>query len=228
MFNTVNTVVQLKNSLGEPIDQGTVQYYSGGWRQFGTTSGGNVSKELLPNNYTFRMTYGYASNDKQQNTGSDPIIVFNTINTTVELKNSLGESIDQGAVQYYSGGWRQFGTTSGGSVSKELLPNNYTFRMMYEYISKDAVWNTNNGNTVRFTTVLCTVQAKDTLNQPVDGVVIGYYSGGWRQFGTTVNGEATKELLPAALTFRASYNGTQESKSQDLSSDSLIEFIIGQ
>jgi hypothetical protein len=33
---------------------------------------------LLPVNYTFRVSYGGASLQKQQNVGSDPVVVFQT------------------------------------------------------------------------------------------------------------------------------------------------------
>jgi len=137
-FTTVNAAVQLKNSLGYLIDQGTVQYYAGAWRTFGTTSNGVATKELLPINYSFRMTYEYGSIDKQQNLSSDPTVVFQTVNAAVQLKNSLGNFIDQGIVQYYAGAWRSLGTTnSSGIAKKELLPANISFRATVGNVSLD-------------------------------------------------------------------------------------------
>ncbi len=228
VFETVNANVQLKNSQGNLINQGTVKYYAGGWRDFGTTTNGVAAKELLPNNYSFRMTYANGSNDKQQNIGNNPTVVFQTVNANVQLMNSQGTLIDQGTVQYYAGGWRDFGTTTNGTAAKELLTNNYSFRMTYEFVSNDKQQNIGTNGTVTFSTVLCTIVVKNSQNQPVDGADIKYYSGGWREIGQTVNGQITKELLPKTLTFRMSHNSVQQDKSQDISANSKVEFNTGE
>ena len=224
VFQTKNALVQLKNSSGNPIDQGTVQYYSGAWRTFGTTTNGVASVELLPNNYSFRMTYAYASNDKQQDIGANSTVVFQTINAQVQLKNSLGNLIDQGTVQYYSGAWRSLGTTTNGITALELLPNTYSFRMTYGFISKDISQNIALNNIVTYSTVLCTVKVNNSQNQPVNNADIKYYSGAWREIGMTTNGVITKELLPASLSFRVNYNSTQRDMTQDISINNIVVF----
>jgi hypothetical protein len=226
VFQTVNAAVQLQNSQGALIDQGTVQYYSGAWREFGSTTNGVANKELLPNNYSFRMTYAYASKDKQQDIGANPTVVFQTVNATVQLKNSLGNLIDQGTVQYYSGAWRAFGTTVNGVANKELLPNNYSFRMTNEYVSLDKSQDLSTNSTVDFSTVLCTISVKNAQNQSVDGAAASYYSGAWRQIGNTVGGQVTKELLPVNLTFRVKYGSQQQDKQQNLSTNNVVEFAV--
>jgi hypothetical protein len=224
VFRTVNAAVQLQNSQGSLIDQGVVQYYSGAWQEFGTTSNGVANKELLPNNYSFRMIYAYASKDKQQDIGANPTVVFQTVNAAVQLKNSLGNLIDQGTVQYYSGAWRTFGTTTNGTVSKELLANTYSFRMTYGYVSLDKSQDLAANSTVDFSTVLCTIRVKNAEGQPIDGATASYYSGAWRQIGATLNGEITKELLPVNLTFRIKDGTQQQDKRQNLSTNNVVEF----
>jgi hypothetical protein len=226
VFQTVNAVVQLKNSQGNLIDQGTVQYYSGAWRELGTTTSGVANKELLPNNYSFRMTYAYASKDKQQDISTNATVVFRTVNAAVQLQNSQGTLIDQGIVQYYSGAWRNLGTTTSGTATKELLPNNYSFRMTYEYVSVDKAQDISTNNTVSFSTVLCTIRVKNSQNQPVDGALASYYSGAWRQIGNTVNGVITKELLPVNLSFRVKFGTQQQDKQQNLSTNNVVEFTV--
>lgn len=96
-----------------PLSGGVVQYYSGGWQDIGSTSGGQVSKELLSGTYTFSMNYAYAHQEKAQNIAADPTVVFNT----------GGVHSDSGScTQYYAGRWRTF------TQDIKLLPLAYTFR----------------------------------------------------------------------------------------------------
>ena len=94
VFQTVNAQVKLQNSQGSLMDTGTVQYYAGAWRNFGTTTSGVATMELLPINYSFSMTYAYASNNKAQDLSANPVVVFQTTNTSVQLKNSQGNLMD--------------------------------------------------------------------------------------------------------------------------------------
>jgi hypothetical protein len=231
VFQTVAAKVELHNSAGNLMpapmgDQGTVQYYAGAWREFGTTSGGVASKELLPKQYSFRMAYAYASIDMQQDIGSDPTVVFQTVNAQVELRNSTGNLIDQGTVQYYAGAWREFGTTSGGVASLELLPKQYSFRMSYAFASIDKQQDISTDPVVSFATVLAAINVTGQQNQALNGAQVSYYSGAWRTIGETVNGSITRQLLPRNYTFRAAYQGTSADLQQDISQNSTVNIQL--
>jgi hypothetical protein len=172
------------------------------------------------------MTYAYASNTKQQDLNSNPMVVFQTVNTTVQLKNSQGNLMDTGKVQYYSGAWRTFGTTTNGAVSLELLPTSYQFSMTYAYVSNNKTQDVGSNSTVSFSTVLATVNVINTQNNPVNNAAVTYYSGAWRPFGNAVSGNATKELLPANLQFRAQLGSVSQNKTQDLSTNPLVVITL--
>ena len=225
VFQTVNTAVQLLNSQGTPIDTGTVQYYFNSWQALGNTVNGVARAELLPANYTFRMGYASATKDKQQNIGTNPTVVFNTVNATVQLKNSLGAFIDQGTVQYYFSSWKAFGHTINGVAMAELLPASYTFRMAYATVTNDKVQDISTNSTVSFSTVLCTVTVKNGQGQPVDGAQVSYYFSSWVPIGATVGGQVTKELLPASLTFRETMGSATQNKVQNIGTNALVEFV---
>lgn len=219
VFQTVNAAVQLRSSAGEPLDTGTVQYYAGAWRPFGTTVNGVATKELLPVNYSFRMTYGFAGKDTAQDLSQNQTVTFTTVKTQVQLKNSENNPLDQGTVQYYAGAWRPFGTTSNGITAKELLPNSYSFRMTYGFAGNDKVQHTGSNPFVTFNTVKAQVQLKNSSGSFLDTGTVQYYAGAWRSFGSTANGLATKELLPNAYSFRMTY--------ANISNDSLFTIGVG-
>ncbi|MCZ7614048.1 MAG: hypothetical protein M5T52_11095 [Ignavibacteriaceae bacterium] len=142
-FTTVNTAVQLKNSSGNLMpapsgDQGTVQYYADAWRTFGTTTNGVAYKELLPINYSFRMTYEYIPNDKQQDISTNSTVTFTTVLCTLKVTNANNQPLAGASTKYYSTAWRDIGLTNAeGIITKELLPKNLSFRATYGNVSLD-------------------------------------------------------------------------------------------
>ncbi|MBN1408046.1 MAG: hypothetical protein JW956_09660, partial [Calditrichaceae bacterium] len=87
--------------------------------------------------YSFRMSYAFASNDKQQDIGADPNVVFSTVLTTINVTDQNSQPINGAETRYYSGGWRTIGTTVNGSTNIELLPKSYSFRALFSGTSQD-------------------------------------------------------------------------------------------
>jgi hypothetical protein len=133
---------------------------------------------------------------------------------------------DAGIVQFNSGGWQNFGNTSNGVVSKELLPVKYTFRLTYNGSSVSRAQNVDSNATVVFSTVLCTVSVTNTAGSLLNNATVSYNAGGWKVIGTTVNGIVTIELLPVKIQFRAAYGSKQQSVTQDVSINPLIAITL--
>jgi len=168
-FQTVKTTVKLLNDQNELLDGGSVKYYASGWKDFGEAINGEVTKELLPKEYSFRMSYGGASLDQKQDIEVNPNVVFQTVNTKVQLLDSQGNLIPGGTVQYYASGWKEFGEAINGETSKELLPKEYSFRMSYGGASLDQKQDIGENSTVVFQTVNTTVQLKDSQGNLLTG-----------------------------------------------------------
>jgi len=235
VFGTVAVRVELRDgagNLGTLPSEGSVKHYASGWRTFGATSGGVAIKELLPKSYSFRMTYNGASLEKTQDVSSDPLVVFGTVAVRVELRDSagnLGTLPSEGSVKHYASGWRTFGSTSGGVVSKELLPKNYSFRMTYNGASLENTQDVSGDPLVVFQTTPVRVEVYeiDGAEVPADGVNVKFYASGWRTFGNTAANAVTKELLPKGYTFRATHGSARDERAQNVAIDPLVIFGAG-
>lgn len=226
-FETQPVTVTLKDSAGNCITGGVVTYAGSSWLSFGTTdASGAVSKELLPVSYKFRMTYAGASVDQTQNVAVTPQVNFGTLPVTVTLKDSARNGIAGGVVTYAGSSWLNFGTTdSTGTVSKELLPSSYKFRMTYAGASVDQTQDIAVNPAIGFQTRNVLITLKDSLGNGLTGGVATYAGSSWLSFGTTdENGESRKELLPASYTFRMKYAGGSQDQSQDIGGNDLVEF----
>ncbi|RIE00977.1 Ig-like domain-containing protein [Cohnella faecalis] len=226
VFQTANVRVRLRDSIDNPLDVGAVSYYAGSWRTFGSTSGGEAGKELLPGSYTFAMTYEGTYRELVQNIGANLIVVFQTTNVRVRLRDSTGNPLDVGAAKYYAGSWRTFGSTSGGEAGKELLPGSYTFAMTYEGTYRELVQNIGANPIVVFQTVSVKVSVKDGAGQAVEGILVKYYAGSWRMVGLTISGEAVKELLPGTYTFGAAYGGVNKTIVRDIAATPAFDIPL--
>ncbi|MDT3695164.1 MAG: IPT/TIG domain-containing protein [Ignavibacterium sp.] len=228
--NNPNLLVNLKNSLGNQIPASNVMYYesaTSGWKDAVNNGDGTFTVITTKPTVSIRMFYEYANQTVHNITAHNNTYTFHTVNASVELRNSSGNLIDQGTVQYYAGAWRTFGTTQNGVANKELLPINYSFRMTYEYAPLDKQQDISTNSTVTFSTVLCTVKVTKTNGQALSGAGTKYYSGAWRDIGlTNTNGETTKELLPKSLNFRATSGSVSQDKQQDISVNNLVEIQL--
>lgn len=220
VFQTKAVTMELTDHNGNytlEADNNSLSYYAAGWKTFGSgsTSGGKETMEMLPVTYSFAMTYkGGRQQISNQNVGTTPVVTFQTIVVTMELKDHNGGytlEADNNSLSYYAGGWKTFGSgnTSGGQATMEMLPVTYSFALTYgggrQQISNQ---NVNINPLVAFQTNLANMYLLDNNSTPISGGSATYYAGGWKNVGTTdVNGLATIELLPVSYSFKMAYNG---------------------
>lgn len=228
-FKTKNVSIELRNSAGELITDGTarIEYNSNGWNDLGITDTGILSVELLPKTYNFRIEHLSTVKTKSQNVQFSSTVAFQTIKFDLELRNSESNYIteDNGFVQFNSGGWNQVGDTVDGAVSVELLPNLYNFRMTYANASVDQK-NDYFQSTVAFQTENIAIELRDSMDELfVDAVgSVEFNSGGWQPMGDLVNGVVRKELLPKVYSFRMNYANAWNDKKNDGDDPLLVSF----
>jgi len=185
--------VSLLASNGSGLSGAVVQYYSGGWKAFGTTgSDGTVKMALAPGAYKFQISWAGATQQKSQNVATNPNVVFQTVLVTVKLLSSTNNELN-GTTQYNAGGWRTFGSGTT-TATMELLPLTYKFQVSWAGTSNQKSQNVATNANVIFQTV----QAHSDSSK-----CTSYYAGGWRTFTQDM------ELLPGSYKFRFS-DGTKD------------------
>ncbi|NWJ95887.1 MAG: hypothetical protein HXX20_08905, partial [Chloroflexi bacterium] len=186
------------------------------WKTIGTPTDGKVTKELLPIQYLFRMTFELSTQEKWYTvSAANSELVFETVNMTISLKKVNKELIPNpsGLVEYNVGGWKTIGTPTDGKVTKELLPIQYLFRMTLEGSKQEKWYTVSAANSeLVFETVNVTFSVTKN-NNSLTGSEVQYNVSGWTTIGSTdLNGTVTKELLPIQYLFRASNGGTWQEK----------------
>ena len=226
-FSTANVTIKLTDSKGNPILGGNVSYSSSGWKNIGTTNiNGEVSKEILPKKYRFKMIYDNSAIYKTQDVSINTTVIFSTIEVTVTFKNSSGSPINNSKIQFYAGGWKDFGVTNvSGMVKSELIPKKYTFKVLWDNNSVTKKQDLNIDSTVIFSTIKTTVKLVNKSLVGIPGGIVSYYSAGWKDFGTTnATGETINDLLPRKYTFRMNYNGSRVNIYQNLAENPIVVF----
>jgi hypothetical protein len=140
--------VKLVNSQGQLLTGGSLQYYDGGWKAAVNNGDGTFPVKTERSTVSLRMSYEGGNETRQNVLVTNVTVVFQTTLVKVQLQNSKGQLIDQGLIQYYTGGWKDFGVTSRGVATKELLPLTYTFRGTYQGVSTDLQQDISRNNSI--------------------------------------------------------------------------------
>ncbi len=186
-FQTVQAVIELKDSAGNLTNGGVVHAGFGGWPVIGTTGDdgpGTVTHEMFAGSYNFRMDFNGSTEYLDGQDISTPV-VFHTVKAEIDLIDHNGQPLPGGVVQFGIGGWPVIGTTdASGMVTRELFPGTYNFRMNYHYATQQVGQDIS--TPVVFQTALVVLHFSGTIQHDV---------GGWPVYSGPL------EMLPVAPAF---------------------------
>ena len=66
--------MQVKDAQNQQINRAEVSYYGSGWKVIGNTVNGEVTKELLPRQITFKAKYNSKQAQKDQDIGTNNLV----------------------------------------------------------------------------------------------------------------------------------------------------------
>jgi hypothetical protein len=227
LFQTIHVTTKLIDSGSNPLDGGVVEFNRSGWQPFGTTSNGTANLEMLPGNYSFRITYANGRQTLSRNIVTNPTITFQTKLVTVELNDSTDSPIASlSNVTYRGVEWKTLGTLSSGSVSLELLPASYSFRVAHLGATAEKSQNIKTDVNIEFKTKNVTVELRNSSGELIKDATARYefHSGAWNDLGVTDQGEMSVELLPKTYRFRVEHKSAKKEQSKNTQFTSTITF----
>ena len=200
--------VQLRDSDNNALVDGgtaTLQYHDGSWKTATNDGNGNFSINTAAASVIYIMQY---HNGSEQRVLSSAItaVTFNTVSTTISLKDSDGTPLVGGIFEYHQNGWSD--TLTANTIT-ELLPGSYMFLMYYNNASQKLTNISISGtdDEVAFVTTTTTVSLKDSDGNPLAGGIFDFHNNGWSD---SLAPNTSEELLPGNYMFRMHYNnGTQ-------------------
>ena len=182
---------KLDDSGGSEITSGVSFKYRYGW---GSKQDFTGPMELLPVATKMTVYYKGASVEKEQNVGTNPDFVFNTVSVSAHLLDSNGADISSSATFEFRYGWDAYQSFSS---PMELLPVATKMRVHYAGgTTGDTEQNV--GSNANF--------SWQTGKVTSDSGTATQYRYGWGAYYTFANG---MELLPLSTKFTFS-DGTPE------------------
>jgi len=225
-FQTTQVTMTLLAHDGTTLSGSSPKYYTGTWNNFGALGYTTDSMELLPGNYAFMVSYNGASQQKWQNVGTNPNVVFQTTEVSMRVEKTDHTELAGTDAKYYTGVWNTFGTGNTIGSTMELLPGNYAFKVSYAGTTnqKWQVIGAEPHEKVVFQTTLVTMKviASDGSTE-LTGSDAKYYTGTWNIFDSGIT-TSSMELLPGNYAFKVSYSGATQQKWQNVGADPVVIF----
>jgi ribosomal protein S11 len=215
--------VQLQNSQNAGLAGGDFKYRIGwgGYTGLGTDATGNGMWTFVdghPTNTKVTVSYEGASVEKQQNITSNPIFIFNTVDVTADLRNSIGGLLTADSWEYRYG-WGSYAPMN--NLGEELLPVNVKVRVGYKGTKVEKQQNVGSNSHYDFNTINVTAELKSSSGSTLTADDWKYRYG-WGAYSTMDN--AGEELLPVNVKVKVYYNGACVEKQQNVGSNSHYDF----
>ena len=200
--------VQLKNSLGNGLSNGTFDYRFGygGYTNIGTDNTGDGIWYFLdgnPSKTRVKITYDRGSLEKRQNVQTNPRFIFNTVLITAGLKDSDGNDITGSATWKY-----RYNLETARSLNPvsgvEVLPIGARVNVTYKRASVEKKKTVSSSNRhFTFNTVKVTATLTDQNNNDItDNATWKYRYNLGSYYTFNPNGE---EMLPSSPKIQATY-----------------------
>lgn len=213
-INNCNGVVTTGANASVAIKGNIDGYY---WNM-GSTTNGTLKLNLLPNTYDFQMDYNHGRNNQSVAiTGSSQAVDFTATCVSVRVLDYNGNVINTNGASVavkgnIDGYYWNFGSTTSGVVSINLLPNTYSFQMDYNHGRNIASASISGGSqNVDFSTTRTSVKLADCNHTAISGAagnvsIKGNIDGYYWNMGNTTNGVLDLDLLPNSYDFSVNYN----------------------
>ena len=221
-FQTILLTLRLETCGGIPLDGGNPRYgpgstYTSWWFPGGATGSsapGETAAEFFPGTYSFEMQYRATAEAKIS-------VDIPNANTKLTWKTTKVTLQYSGEISY--------GGATGDSTwftkpSMELLPGTYRFH----FRNAGRMDLTFSGCT--FTRSVFALKLIDSSGNGIAGGTGQYYDSGWQSIPGSTGSDGI--LLHAisglknTLTFRLSYGGATQEKSQNVATDPIVVFQI--
>jgi hypothetical protein len=169
----------------------------------------------------FTLAYRGTSIEKSQNINSNPLVLFQTVNTTAKLMNSSNVQITDDVSFQYRYGWE---SRMDIPADGQLLPVSTKFVVYYRGTEIEKSQNLSTNSNVEFNTVNTVVGLFNSSDVEITDDVDLKYRYGWEtQMAIPTDGQ----LLPVSTKFAVFYRGTSVEKSQNLNTNSNVVFNTG-
>ena len=216
VFKTTKVTVQLLDSKDDPLAGGIAEYHASGWKQFGEKGEANSEMELLPVQYSFRVTYDGATQQKSNVQIAEAATDVVTFQTGAIILHYAG-----GTLSYHSSGWKDY------TGAREMLPVRTQFRLQRSGWPNVQFYITPEAGQV-YEKTIAVIRLVDSNGNGLAGGTASYYDSGWKTLGNTGDNGIYLAMLDGnkakSMTFKMELGGGSNQLSQNLATDSYILF----